>query len=149
MVNLFKVLRPATAGLAIRLGGRYNAACCGVLLSALSNPAFPPSLIVHRPARLRHSIFDIDEVTCRVSKGGQARPLRSSAAAPTGPAPRAIGYSPVPFFAKNLLISAFLGSWKRCWLLPARAMPVGAGEPVREMAKKSLNDRPARFPCAS
>jgi hypothetical protein len=35
----------------------------------------------------------------------------------------------LPFFAKNLLISAFIGSRKQCWLCLHGAMPVGVGEP--------------------
>ena len=49
----------------------------------------------------------------------------------------AIGYASLPFFAKNLLISAFVGSRKRYWL-SCTSGPVGLGT-VHEMAgKKSL-----------
>jgi hypothetical protein len=35
-------------------------------------------------------------------------------------------YDPLPFFAKNLPISALVWSRKRCWLFLARAAPVAA-----------------------
>ena len=46
-------------------------------------------------------------------------------------APLAIGYASLSFFARNFLISAFVGSLERCWLFPARAVPVGLGNLAR------------------
>jgi len=42
-------------------------------------------------------------------------------------APLAIGYASLSFFARNFLISAFVGSPEQCWLCPTWA--VGLGEP--------------------
>ena len=63
--------------------------------------------------------------------------LRNGATGPAGASvgAQAIGYALLPFFAKNVLISAFVGSRKGCWLFPARAVPVGLGT-VHEMASK-------------
>ena len=48
---------------------------------------------------------------------------------------QAIGYALLPFFAKNVLISAFVGSRKGCWLFPARGGAGRVGE-LHEMASK-------------
>jgi hypothetical protein len=65
-----------------------------------------------------------------VRKGAPAPPFKSRYGTPGASlGALAIGYALLPFFAKNLLISAFVGSRKQCWLCPARAVPIGVGEP--------------------
>jgi hypothetical protein len=49
----------------------------------------------------------------------------------------AVGYASLPFFAKNLLISAFVGSGSGTGY-PAQAMPVGLGTVPKMAGKKSL-----------
>jgi hypothetical protein len=46
-------------------------------------------------------------------------------------APLADGYALLPFFAKDLLISAFVGSRMQCWLCAARTVPVGVENRAR------------------
>ena len=68
-------------------------------------------------------------VARRVQLGDGVSKLRNGATGPAGASvgAQAIGYALLPFFAKNVLISAFVGSRKGCWLFPARAVPVGLG----------------------
>ena len=63
-------------------------------------------------------------------------------------APLAIGYVSLSFFARNFLISAFVGSPEQCWLCPAWRAGRAWGA-LHEMAgKKSLTTGQARFPWA-
>jgi hypothetical protein len=68
-------------------------------------------------------------VARRVQLGDGVSKLRNGATGPAGASvgAQAIGYALLPFFAKNVLISAFVGSRKGCWLFPARAVPVRLG----------------------
>ena len=68
-------------------------------------------------------------VARRVQLGDGVSKFRNGATGPAGASvvAQAIGYALLPFFAKNVLISAFVGSRKGCWLFPARAVPVGLG----------------------
>jgi len=57
-----------------------------------------------------------------VQLGDGVSKLRNGATGPAGASvgAQAIGYALLPFFAKNVLISAFVKSRKGCWLFPAR-----------------------------